>query len=174
MFEVGDVVRLKTGTALQRVTRVSKYQLWTRYIEESQFTQDARRREDFILVSYKTPNPQEDHMATKTLYQIIGTNDFGTFLAKTSDGKIAIEMKPSGVVATYDPKELEEVLPYTVHLVGPRGGNGLHVVAKKDVLKAGDWVLNPQTFELFKVQAVDTRNRKPIEGEWIKLVTESV
>lgn len=155
--------------ALQRVLRVSKRQLWTRYIEEDQYTQDARCKEDFLLVSKK-----EDHMATKTLYQVMGTNDFGTFLAKTSDGKIALEMKPSGVVQTYDPKEIEEVLPYTVALVGSRGGNGLHIVSKKDRLNVGDWILNVDTFEIFKVSAIDTKNRKPIEGNWVKLVTVEV
>jgi hypothetical protein len=166
-FEVGDIVRLTTGEAHMEVWAVYSRSLTARYLVESQYWQKNRRKSDFILVERK------DHKMTNQLYQVIGTQDFGTMLAKTSDGKFVLELKPTGEIKTFDPKEIEEVLPYTIRLTGRDDNVTVDVIAKKGVVEVGDFVFDGPGFKLFRVSAIDTKSRKAVEKHGLmKLLTE--
>lgn len=105
-------------------------------------------------------NRQENEM-TKKLYQ---TNEdparFGTFLATNSAGKTVLEMKgSSGAVEAFDPKDIEEVLPWTFTITQPGDGRIFTYTGAKGCVEKGDLVMSREHNGVFTVSAVDTKSR---------------
>lgn len=95
-------------------------------------------------------------MTQKTLYQ---TNDkparYGHYLAENGDGRIVLLMSEGGY-EDFDPKDLEEVLPYTIQLESV-DGKRRHYAAPKGNFAAGDLVVNGCKLAL--VVAIDTKEK---------------
>lgn len=153
-FQVGDVVRLKTGTAHQKVVRLRSNgrRMDTNYIETHHFYSN-RDCSDFTLVSgkeHKTMTQQP------TLYKVIAEKDaYGTFLVNNSEGQMVLEMKgAAGTVRAFKKEELEEVVPYTI-LVRTTDGNNQHYTATKGSVDLGDLLV--WGTKMGQVQKLDTR-----------------
>lgn len=100
---------------------------------------------------------------------------FGTHVGTNSSNQFLLEVKGQGNIVVKDPKELEEVLPYTFSV--DVAGKEIHYQGKPGTLEKGDLLLIPGngSFVIAQVKAVDTRNkgaRANFKGR--KLLTEKV
>ena len=100
-----------------------------------------------------------------TLYQVKGTEIYGTKLATNSSGQFVLEMKGSGEVKAYPKEQLEEVLPFTVAVQFLHGTNNqkYHYLYDGPVkLRVGDLLfIESTTGSCFaKVTDVDTKSKK--------------
>ncbi len=117
-------------------------------------------------------------MATKTLYSFTenGEQLFGTHIGTNSQNNYILEVKGHDTYFIKDPKELEEVLPYTFSV--SIGGKDVHYQGSPDKIKKGDYLLisTGNTAPcIVVVTAVDTKDktaRSKFNG--VKLVTEKV
>lgn len=98
-----------------------------------------------------------------TLYQVKGTEIYGTKLATNSSGQFVLEMKGSGEVKAYPKEYLEEVLPFTVAVQFLDGTNNqkYHYLYDGPVkLRVGDLLFIESTTGFAKVTDVDTKSKK--------------
>lgn len=95
---------------------------------------------------------QQNH--TK-LYQTLEDEPrFGTYMATNSKGQIILEMKGSdGNPEAFDPKDIEEVLPWTFRV----STGGLAFRAPKDAVKIGDILVQQNQNTFLTVSAVNTK-----------------
>ena len=109
----------------------------------------------------KCQTKEEPNMTNTTkLYQIIGTETYGTHIATNSKGAYVLEMKGDGSVVTKTKGQLEEVVPYTVSLKYLSGGNSSEYAyfSQENVVKVGDLVLVGSGMAM--ITAVNTRSTK--------------
>jgi hypothetical protein len=111
----------------------------------------------------KLYEPTETSMAEiKTLYSFKkedGTVAYGSHIGTNSSNQYIIEEKGTGNIHAFDPKNLEEVLPYTFSATF--NGKETHYVCQPDAVKKGDYLLytNGTTPQIAVVTAVDTKNK---------------
>ena len=122
-FKVGDIVKLKTGTAPIKVTGVSnshllKYNISGRYVNTSH-TILLRSEEEFEFYN----NEEENNMSTLYQFTVDSDTKYGTYLATNSQGLSVMEEKGTGVIYTVAKTSVEEVLPYTIDVVFLLTGN---------------------------------------------------
>ncbi len=191
-FKTGDEVRLRTGNSTIVVLEVDYFHCSTehngpphyakrkysrrprkgwyiRFSYKSSLSHEHegrkwREAEDFVLI-----NQKETEM-TKVLYQTIvkegETPRFGTFLTKTQNGKIVLEMKGgSGDVESFSPEQIEKVVPYTVELTRMHGGENpgetRHFEVNKGDVEIGDIMLHLSNGNVWEVTALDTKREHP-------------
>jgi hypothetical protein len=112
-----------------------------------------------------------------TLYKVIETEEYGTFLTKDSQGKLVLELKGSNKVASFSSDELEEVIPYTIDIRFKTDGGIYTFTSEKGTLELDDLVVyeGPYGRDIAQVTGVDTKNKKsnkPFKG-W-KLQTQRI
>jgi hypothetical protein len=169
-FEVGDLVRLRTGKKPLQVVRVGRsrggdvvvqavYLSSMVHTNPSDYACRPRPEADFIHFN----ETENDDMAK--LYEIKnadGSVAFGTLLAQNSLGQLVLEIKGTGEVGAYAPDRVQEVVPYTVQVrildAEARRGPSPHYLTTPGTLVKGDFLLmSDGTFG--RVVAVDTKNR---------------
>jgi hypothetical protein len=117
-------------------------------------------------------------MANKTLYSFVddaGVTVFGTHVGTNSQNLYILEVKGQDDYVVKNPKELEEVLPYTFSVV--INGQEIHYIGSPDKVKKGDFFLVPagNSFCIARVKEVDTKNknaRAKMKGH--KVLTEEI
>lgn len=174
MFKIGDFVRLKAGwtrmvvvhTGVSAVTaaycktgdgqkQIANPQLYSGY---------TRSASGFVM--WKENETKKEENAMPKLYQTKEkTARYGTYLAKNSDGKIVLEMKDSSnMFEAFDPKDVEEVLPWTFYAVVVGAGSGrrheCHYSTKKNAVNVGDLLLS-DSGNLYRVKQVNTKCADP-------------
>lgn len=160
-FQIGDIVRLKTGEALQRVTKIEKgKRISTRYLH-THHMQINRRAGDFLLVESTQPEnsrPKEDHMPNQhTLFQTKEEKPrYGHYIATNPEGRVVLAMDTG--YEDFDEKEIEEVIPHTVEIVFSNGQTH-HYSIPANKLEVNDIVV--LGINLGRVKKVDTKNRNP-------------
>ncbi len=178
MFQVGDIVRLKTGSSAQKVLEVDDKVIRAQYLSRLHDCDRPRWRDasDYVLKYDKECKPME------TLYQTTSLpTRFGVKIATNSRGKYVLEMKDGrGGVEVFEPHLLEKVVPFTVDLEplvkhNNRQGN-IHLVAKPDQVEKDDILLELNTGEIWRVVQLDTKNRSPRENKskWLKIPTTTI
>lgn len=120
-------------------------------------------------------NAEEKKEMTKLYQTKEATPRFGTLLAFNSAGQAVLEMKGSGEVLTFEPKDIEVVRPYTVDV--RFAGETMHYsyLSKPGAVKIGDVVLMDNGAKMVFVRAIDTKSDKAtkvLRGR--RLVTEDV
>lgn len=184
MFEVGDTVRLKTGKSPQQVMKIEMNRhgvkgLRCMYLSQRNYQTDCidwqswRPADNYELYEPKPETEKEPPMTE--LYQTKTEHPrFGTFLAKTSKGKIVLEMKEKGgtVAEAFDADAIEVVTPYTVNLQPlDKALSSVHVLSAIGEVELQDVLLELDTGIVFRVTALDTKSRspKPNKSKWLKI-----
>lgn len=174
-FKVGDVIVRKTQKKYPKpiqITECVHFGYLGFYISDGLRTAIAIHDKNYIL--YEDP----EVMTTKTLYSFTenGEQLFGTHVGTNSQNMYILEVKGHDTYFIKDPKELEEVLPYTFSV--SIGGKDVHYQGQPDKIKKGDYLLISTGNNvpcIGVVTAVDTKNktaRSKFNG--VKLVTEKV
>tara|TARA_R110002072_G_scaffold63430_3_gene157837 strand:+ start:4863 stop:5390 length:528 start_codon:yes stop_codon:yes gene_type:complete len=164
-FQVGDIVKLRHASAPQRVTEVFDHVISTEYLN-THHTYHKRAAAQFELIS-----EEENTTMTKKLFKT-ADDQYGTMLTKDSQGNYVLELKGSNDVKAFDPKTLEEVLPYTV-LIQWASGAQKHYEVSKGSLSKGDIVISDQGLILGRVEDIDTKNRNPSSNHTFQKVGTS-
>lgn len=106
------------------------------------------------------------------LYQTKEENPrFGTFLTKTQNGKIVLEMKDKdGDVQSFGPDEVEEVMPFTAELSPMNAGtigadSNRHYEFNKGDVEVGDYLFHMSNPGVFRVVAINTKKRSPSKSK---------
>jgi hypothetical protein len=167
--KVGDIVRLKTGTAPIRIEVTSGRYFTGQYVVSGKRVV-ARPIEEIVLhEDYNNMETQEDNTMTniKTLYEIrisgastLEQLHYGHYLATNSSGQWVMEEKGTGRIHTVDKADVVEVLPYTISLrfLNDNGmGKNYNYFADKDKYTAGQMFLMDNSFVI--VVDVDTKSK---------------
>ena len=192
----GLIVTLKTGTAHIKLKAVyncpdrgipvadgayvkSKIDVFQRPLKHFQPVNPVGSQFDEI----DADDLAEDQMETIMTTQLYQTNEetarFGTFLTKDSQGRIVLEMKGSAGVEAFDPKTVEEVMPYTVAMTQTTDHNSsrVHVEMPKGQVSKGDILLSAQDGNLYTVVQTDTKSKRAMDVtkfKFRKLVTTAL
>lgn len=186
MFQIGDVVRLRTGEQPIVITEVdesnfsikgfylspSVMETWHRdcgdYIHYENSLDDhyVERWELLSKQHSEVPEPQGETIMT-TLYQ---TNEkkprFGTKLATNSEGKVVLEIKGTGEVEAFKPEDITEVVPYTVSVEFLEGSNSYNrsqnysYITTEGAVSTGDIIFVEPSGNMARVTKVNTKSRK--------------
>ncbi len=156
-FKEGDIVHLRTGHARQRVIKTRPHTIRTQYLSETypgQYPRKFRAAADYILITQS----EEDTMTNKPTLFKTKDDQYGTLLTKDSQGRYVLELKGSNKVDAFDPKDLEEVMPYTVEIHDNRGGTH-HYEVTEGSLEIGDVILF-DNLAMGQVQKLNTKCHK--------------
>lgn len=160
-FHIGDIVRLKTGTAPIEVTDATAHWITGTYLK-SKTEVYLRNTRDFVMYDKINTTQGKD---TMTLYQFTVNNDtkYGTYLATNSQGMFVMEEKGSGVIYTVNKDVVEEVMPYTIDVVFLNSTDTVYgYLAETNKYKVGDVYLLKTLLghSLVTVVKVDTKSKK--------------
>lgn len=165
-FKIGDIVRLKTGTAPIRIEAVTKSFFTGEYVSSgtrivARSTNDIVLHEDYNNIETDGETKMAD---TKTLYEIklslIEEPVYGHYLATNSSGQWVMEQKGTGKIHTVDKADVQEVLPYTigVQFISDGGvGKTYSYFADKDKYQVGQVFVMGNS--LVTVVDVDTKSK---------------
>lgn len=118
---------------------------------------------EYLVLAETLETEEEEKEMTNKLYQVIGTEQCGNFLAVNSEGKTVLEMKPNGELKSFTKTQIEEVLPWTFEVHVQQGEIGYHYQGDKDSVEVGDiLIINNDTsgLKLVTVTAVNTKSKK--------------
>lgn len=195
-FQEGDIVRLKNGQKPMEVVKIKTGYIRTRYLGRPAYTDYSGREYDngwrectaFVLVARDGvvvehyPGEKKEKTEMAKLYEVtVGeTVVFGTLLAQNSQGRLVLEIKGTNEVRDFDPKDVTEVVPYTVAIrvgvdvSGAKTVGASHYKCKPGALAVGDVVLFSNG-AFGRVTQIDT---KKADGQSLKnarkLVTEAI
>ena len=167
-FQVGDIVRLKTGTAPIQVTEATAYWVSGTYLK-SKAEIYLRKANDFVLYEEATTQGKD---TMNTLYQFTADKavKYGTYLATNSSGMYVMEEKGTGSIFTVDKSTVEEVLPYTIGVKFLGSSTTYSYFANPETFKVGELYLMEAPSGLCLVNITDlntksksaTKDFKPI------------
>lgn len=182
MFKVGDIIVSKTQKKYPKpiqLTTVPRDYYSGKYEGFFLDTGITKTIPDYQISNYKLYEEPEEVMNTKTLYSFVdekGEQLFGTHVGTNSQNKYILEVKGHDSYFIKDPKELEEVLPYTFSV--NIGGKEVHYQGKPDKISKGDYLMIATGNSvpcIGVVSAVDTKNKAArAKFTGVKLVTEKI
>jgi hypothetical protein len=181
LFSVGDIVKLKTGDAPQRVleTRWCKvrrvYTIRCEYLKSNKQL-PFRPVSDYELYKPKTEPEtiKEDPMKGKLFKTLDGTV-YGEGLVIDGDGKYVLKLN-NGDYKAFNAAELKRVMPFTFDVVFNGMSNKTYsYLGRAGSVEVGDILMDSKDFTIARVVAVGTESdaaTKTFEG--VKLVTAAL
>lgn len=171
-FNVGDVVIKQYGSKPFRITELYSWKVAGRFLHNDKMVYADRnsiRLYEAVEGGYITPD--------KTLYSFNdgGSVAFGTHVGTNSQNLFILEVQGRDGYVVKDPKELEEVLPYTFSI--KLNGREVHYVGEPDKVSVGDWLIldNNSSYSIVQVQSINTKNKKAkAKFKGRRLMTERV
>lgn len=182
-FEVGDIVRRPTGKKLYQIVSLpSGYHSAEQSIYASAYIKaypDGKNSSSIYLCDLVHADPEETSpkMTMKTLYKFDheGNEVFGTHIGTDGSNNYVLEIKGGGGIVVKDPKDIEEVIPWTFSV--KINGKETHFMGQKDKVKKGDFLLYNcnGTPVLCTVTGVDTKCRTARDKfKGLRLMTEAI
>jgi len=157
-FKKDDIVISKNGKYPARVTYCDSWQTYIVYLHNNSHSTLATNN----LILYNESETMTTQNPTQMLYQFKtedGSTAYGTHIGTNSKNLWLMEEKGSGRVLTIDPKDAEEVLPYTFSV--KMRGNTTHYIGEEGMVSMGDVLLytGGDYPEIATVTAVNTKNK---------------
>lgn len=179
-FAVGQLVKLKTGTAPQRVIRVRSSathpgtEIKCEYLN-SRKELDFRPSTDYeIYIETRPENTKEDPMKGK-LFQTLDGSVYGEGLVIDGDGKYVLKLN-NGDYKAFAASELKRVMPFTFDVIfSGMSGKRYSYLGKAGSVEVGDVLMDSKDFTIARVVAVGTESdaaTKTFEG--VKLKVEAL
>ena len=180
MFEVGQLVKLKTGTAPQRVVKVL-YSITMQRVEikceylNSRKELDFRPETDYEIYIETRPDQPKEHPMKGKLFQTLDGSVYGEGLVIDGDGKYVLKLN-NGEYKAYLPGELKRVMPFTYDVVfNGMSGKSYSYLGTAGSVEVGDILIEANDFTIARVVAVGTESdnaTKTFKG--FKLVTAAL
>lgn len=178
-FKVGDIVRLKSGEAPQKVIEVTGHCIRCEYVS-SRKQIGFRSAADFVKYEYNVPNEEdkmEDYDMKDKLFKTLETGRFGTGLAIDSDGKYVLKMQDNGNFEAFSESELKRVMPYTFDVEFLSGStnraNRYSYRGRDGSVQLGDLLILEDSANIARVVAVNTESEaatKTFKGRKLQTV----
>jgi len=163
VFTVGQLVKLKTGTAPQRVVKVLwseatwRYEIKCEYLN-SRKDLEFRPETDFEIYTETTKEQPEEHPMRDKLFQTLDGAVYGKGLVIDGDGKYVLQLT-NGEYKAYLPSELKRVMPYTYDVVfNGMSGKRYSYLGKDGTVAVGDLLMESNDFTIARVVAVGTES----------------
>lgn len=174
-FNVGDIVVKPSGKKPFQLTYVpDRPSSWSPYRGTYLHNNAEVQAERVILYE------DSKEMSKKTIYSFtddsgemvrglhIGTNSKGLYILEVDDGRDDYVLK--------DPKDIEEVIPYTFSV--ETSGREIHYVGEAGKISEGDFLIQKTgrgSFEIVQVKGVNTRNKQArSKFKGFRLIAESI
>lgn len=163
MFSVGQLVKLKTGTAAQRVTEIqwnSKYQRIEIRCEypSSRKMLDYRPETDYEIYIETRPEQPKEHPMKGKLFQTLDGSVYGEGLVIDGDGKYVLKLN-NGDYKAFLPAELKRVMPFTFDVVFNGMSNKRYsYLGTAGAVAVGDILMEANDFTIARVVAVGTES----------------
>jgi hypothetical protein len=179
MFKVGDIVKLKTGQAPQRVvdTRwvnsLTQHEIKCEYLN-SRKNISFRPETDFEHYTETTQTEEVFDMKGK-LFQTLDGSVYGEGLVIDGDGKYVLKLN-NGDYKAFAADQLKRVMPFTFDVVFNGMSNKRYsYLGKAGSVEVGDVLMDAKDFTIARVVAVGTESdaaTKTFEG--VKLKVEAL
>ena len=160
-WEIGEVYFREYGDSPFEILDIDHYVNNNQIIYKAKYLSGptVEDRKEYLIKAIKVG--EEITTMTNKLYQVIGTETYGTYLATNSEGKYVLEMSGTKEVKAFSKTQVEEVLPWTFDV----NFNDLHQQAysyqgDKDSVKVGDLLFSKDHDKFVFVVAVDTKSKK--------------
>ena len=163
IFKAGDIVKLKTGTAPQRVVK-SLYSTLNYRIELKCEYLNSRKELDFrpetdyeFYIETHKEQPEELPMKGK-LFQTLDGSVYGEGLVIDGDGKYVLKLN-NGDYKAFMPAELKRVMPFTFDVIfSGMSGKSYSYLGTAGSVAVGDLLMDSKDFTIARVVAVGTES----------------
>jgi len=179
-FSVGQIVKLKTSPAPQRVVKIlwsvllQRVEIKCEYLNSSKEL-DFRPETDYEIYIETRPDQTKEHPMKGKLFQTLDGSVYGEGLVIDGDGKYVLKLN-SGDYKAFMPAELKRVMPYTYDVVfNGMSGKSYSYLGKAGSVEVGDILIEADDFTIARVVAVGTESdsaTKTFKG--FKLVTAAL
>ncbi len=162
-FKVGDIVRLKSGTAPMKVTKIYQgTKIVCEYVS-SRKQLGAREASDFVAYEYTSPAKEfnqtvekEEKQMTAKLYKTVEKGRYGEY--KANDGnKLLLLMQDTGSYEAFLPEEIKRVMAFTFDVMFNGQGKVYSYLGTEGEVSAGDLLLSDD-MSFARVVAVGTES----------------
>ncbi len=177
MFKVGDIVKLKTGTAPQRVIKVLWSDVYNRVEIKCEYLNsrrdlDFRPETDYELYTELKQENTEEHPMKGKLFQTLDGSVYGEGLVIDGDGKYVLKLN-NGDYKAFAADQLKRVMPFTFDVVFNGMSNKRYsYLGKAGSVEVGDILIDAKDFTIMRVVAVNTESdsaTKTFEGSKLKV-----
>lgn len=180
MFKVGDIVKLKTGTAPQRVVKVLwsdatwRVEIKCEYLN-SRKELSFRPETDYELYTETTKEHTEEHPMKGKLFQTLDGSVYGEGLVIDGDGKYVLKLN-NGDYKAFTAAELKRVMPFTFDVIFNGMSNKRYsYLGKAGSVEVGDILMDAKDFTIARVVAVNTESDAATKNfEGVKLKAEAL
>jgi hypothetical protein len=179
-FTLGQIVKLKTGTAPLRITdarysaTVQCVEIQCEYVSSGKTT-SFRNETDYEIYIETRPDQPKEHPMKGKLFQTLDGSVYGEGLVIDGDGKYVLKLN-SGEYKAYLPGELKRVMPFTYDVVfNGMSGKSYSYLGTAGSVEVGDILIEANDFTIARVVAVGTESdnaTKTFKG--FKLVTAAL
>lgn len=180
-FNVGDIVRLKNGTAPITLSWVGYECFEGRHVNSGKLIEGRLERlvpyENYYNGMPKITQPEkETNMDTNSLYSytdpVSNKTIYATYLATDSSGNWVVEGKSGEGIFSDNPDKFVEVVPYTVRL--SINGGSRTVIVKEGTFSVGDILFGDGLF--WTVTHLDTKKKdaSPLGKGFRRVLTEPI
>ena len=162
-FKVGDIVKLKTGTAPQRVVKVlwsaihNRIEIKCEYLN-SRKEFDFRPETDYEIYTETTKEQPKEHPMKGKLFQTLDGSVYGEGLVIDGDGKYVLKLN-NGEYKAYAPSELKRVMPFTFDVIfNGMSGKRYSYLGTAGSVAVGDILMDSKDFTIARVVATSTES----------------
>lgn len=172
-FEVGNIVTRPSGKKPFRLTYVPvKPSRWDPYKGIYINTNTAAQSERVVHYAGDSKDKSlysfTDDNGEKVVGLHIGTNSKGLYILEVDDGRDDYVFE--------DPKDIEEVIPYTFSI--DVAGREVHYRGESGKVFEGDLLLQMKgkgNYEIVKVRRIDTKCKEALSGfKGVRILTEAI
>ena len=184
MFSIGQLVKLKTGTAPQRVLHMrwnsscNRVEIKCEYLnsrKELDFRPETSFEAYIPPFNETKPEQTKEHPMKGKLFQTLDGSVYGEGLVIDGDGKYVLKLN-NGEYKAYASTELKRVMPFTFDAVySGMAGKRYSFLGKAGSVEVGDILMDAKDFTILRVVAVGTESdsaTKVFEG--VKLKVEAL
>lgn len=156
-FNVGDIVVKRYGSKPFRITDKYGRQVAGRYLHNNNMAYA-----DFGSFVHYEGDTSNSPVSKKTLYSFMdesGDLAYGLHVGTNSQDLYILEVEGRGDYVVKDPREIEEVLPYTFSV--KLNSREVHYIGEPGRVSKGDWLIldSKGSYNIAQVQSVDTKNK---------------
>jgi hypothetical protein len=163
IFKTGDIVKLKTGTAPQRVVKVlwsainNRIEIKCEYLNYRKEL-DYRPETDYEIYTETTKEQPKELPMKGKLFQTLDGSVYGEGLVIDGDGKYVLKLN-NGEYRAYTPAELKRVMPFTFDVVfNGMSGKKYSYLGTAGSVAVGDILMEVNDFTIARVVAVGTES----------------
>lgn len=162
-FNIGQLVKLKTGKSPQRVTdrrwnhSQKCVEIRCEYLTSGKVL-EFRPESNYEIYIETTKEELKENTMKGKLYQTLDGSMYGEYLVTDADGKYVLKLT-TGEYKAYDAAELKRVMPFTFDVVfNGMSGKRYSYLGTAGSVDVGDILMEANDFTIARVVAVNTES----------------